>query len=158
MNAIHDYLPILRQTSIFGGLPDKDLEKIYNNGLVITHKEGYEIIKEKTPATEIYVILKGSAKVILHPNHENLAIAQLGTGACFGEISVIGILDHSASVFTKEPSTFMVIPKHFLVDISQNDMRLFSLIILNIAREIARRLYDTDAIVLHYGGLESQEP
>jgi CRP-like cAMP-binding protein len=67
---------------------------------------------------------------------------------------VIGIQDHSASAVVIDQSVLLVLSRQILMTLFETDKGLFSLLILNIAREIARRLHHTDEILLHYGKWE----
>ncbi|MDD5674706.1 MAG: Crp/Fnr family transcriptional regulator, partial [Chitinivibrionales bacterium] len=113
--------------------------------------------REGTPASDIEVIVKGRVVVFLERSGRVLNITEFGQGDCVGEISVIGILNHTASVKALEPTTVLVFAKQLLMDIFHTDPRLFSLVILNIARELARRLHHTNEILLNYSGLQAQQ-
>jgi hypothetical protein len=43
-----------------------------------------------------------------------------------------------------------------LMSVYEKDKDVFSMLILNIARELARRLYKTDQVLLHYGKRRSE--
>jgi CRP-like cAMP-binding protein len=64
---------------------------------------------------------------------------------------VIGIQNHSASAVAKEDTELSVLTRTMLMDIYDRDKNTFSMLILNIARELARRLHHTDQVLLHYG-------
>jgi hypothetical protein len=52
----------------------------------------------------------------------------------------------------------IVLSRRALLSIYQSDKKLFSLLILNIAREASRRLHRTEEIMLHYVCCSRQEP
>jgi CRP-like cAMP-binding protein len=145
-------LPLLRDVTIFGGLTDETIRHIVEQCSVISFKAREVVIQEGTPGKEIYIILKGRVKVVLGLDTDHpLEVTEFGPGNCLGEVSLIGILTHSASVMALEDTEVLVISKQLLMDIVKDDKNLFSLLILNIARELARRLYHTNEILLHYG-------
>ncbi len=69
--------------------------------------------------------------------------------------AIIGIQKHCASAVIVNGAQVLVFPRHVLMDIYNNDKELFSLLILNIARELARRLYRTDQELLKIKGQQS---
>jgi CRP/FNR family cyclic AMP-dependent transcriptional regulator len=144
--------PIVEKVSIFGGLTGSELQQIYEQCDIMTAKAGEVLIREKTPATEIFIILKGRVKIVLGIDDNPLEVTEFGAGECVGETSVIGVLNHSASVVAVEDSTLLVFTRRHLTDIFHRDKNLFAFIILNIARELARRLHHTDEILQSYGG------
>ena len=82
---------------------------------------------------------------------EPIELMQCGPGSCIGEASVIGIQMHSASAVIVEDAVLMVLRRQILMQLFEDNKALFSLLILNIARELARRLHHTDEVLLHYG-------
>ncbi len=67
-------------------------------------------------------------------------IIELGRGASLGEASVIGIQPHSTTAVITEEATLMVLSRSLLHQLHTEDCQLFSLLILNMARELARRV------------------
>lgn len=141
----------LKTVTIFSGIDNKNLEQIYSKCKIVNNKKGDVIIEEETDATEIFILLKGRVKIVLNLKKEPLVeIVELGPGSCVGEASIIGIQKHCASAIIMEDSEVLVFPRQVLMDIYNKDKELFSLLILNIARELARRLYRTDQALLKY--------
>ena len=150
MYSKEDLHALLKSVTIFSGIDDTNLEKIYTQCEVVAKKAGEVIIEEDTDATQIFILLHGRVKIILNLKKEPLEIVELGPGHCVGEASIIGIQKHCASAVIIEDSEVLVFPRHVLMEIYNNDKELFSLLILNIARELARRLYKTDQALLRY--------
>ena len=151
-NEIHQ---LLKSVTIFSGVDDDNLEKIFSQCEVTEKKAGYVLIEEDTEATQIFIILSGTVKIVLNLKKDPLEIVELGPGHCVGEASIIGIQKHCASAVIDEDARVLVFPRHVLMDIYNNDKELFSLLILNIARELARRLYRTDQALLKIKGQQS---
>ncbi|MDO5576944.1 MAG: cyclic nucleotide-binding domain-containing protein [Fibrobacter sp.] len=154
--TIQTVLPILKDVTIFSGFSDDEIGRICESCTVLDAKEGELIVEEKTPAKEIFIQLKGRANVVLNIREAPIELMEFGPGSCIGEASVIGIQNHSASVVITENSTLLVLSRQVLMNIFENDKAIFSLLILNIAREIARRLHHTDETLLHYGKLDKK--
>ncbi len=146
-----DLLPILRKVTIFAGLPERNLVEISQRCEVVSFRAGEIIIREETPGRDILITLRGRVKIVLGINDQPIEVIEFGPGNCLGEVSVIGILNHSASVIALEDCDLLVLSKQLLMDVFNQDKELFSILILNIARELARRLHYTDSILLEYG-------
>ena len=82
-------------------------------------------------------------KVVIHKK-------ELGVGECFGEASLMSMHPHTASAVATEDTEVIVLSRHALNQLRYEDPPLFSLLLINIARELARRLKMTDDILLHY--------
>jgi len=148
---VAELLQILRNVTIFAGIPEENLRHISEQCDVVSFKSGEIIIKEDTPGKDIMVTLRGKVKIVLGMDRHPIEVVEFGPGNCLGEVSVIGILNHSASVVAVEDTDLMVISKQLLMGIFNEDKELFSIIILNIARELARRLHFTDSVLMEYG-------
>jgi len=149
--VISQILPILKCVTVFSGFSEEQIQNICEKCKYIEAEDGDIILEEKKPATEIFIILKGKVTIILNIHENPLEIVEFGPGNCIGEASVIGIQPHSASAMAKGGATLLVLTRQILMQLYDSDKSLFSLLILNIARELARRLYRTDGILLHYG-------
>jgi CRP/FNR family transcriptional regulator, cyclic AMP receptor protein len=154
--TIQAILPILKTVTIFSGFSDEEITRICESCMIMEAKVGELIMEENSAAKEIFIILKGKANVILNLKEDPLELMEFGPGSCIGEASVIGIQNHSASAVVVEEAMLLVLSRQILMEIFEKDKAVFSLLILNIAREIARRLHHTDEILLHYGKLEKK--
>lgn len=146
-----DLLETLEHVTIFSGFTHEDLTDICSKCSLVEARNGEIIFEEGTPATEILILLKGRVAVVLNMKNEPIELMQCKPGSCIGEASVIGIQMHSAAAVVLEDATLMVLRRQVLMDLFEDDKGLFSLLILNIARELARRLHHTDEVLLHYG-------
>jgi len=149
-------LPILRNVTIFSGLTENEISSIARSCDIMNAAVGDVLLEEGKAATEIFIILQGRINLVLNMHDNPLKIFDFGAGYCIGEASVIGIQNHSASAVVLEEASLMILSRKVLMDIFETNSRLFSLLILNIAREIARRLHHTDEILLHYGRMKRQ--
>lgn len=150
-STVGDILHILKKVTIFSGLCEKDICTIYENCDIMDANIGDVLLKEGTPATEIFILLCGRISIMLNIDQTPLEVGDFGPGHCIGEASVIGIQNHSATAVVMENTTLLVLSRKVLMSLYESNPVLFSHLILNIAREIARRLHHTDEILLHYG-------
>jgi len=147
---IENLIPILNKISIFGGFNDSQLYKIFRVLEKASYKNLEYIFKQGSAPTHIYIITKGRVRMIQEVEGKNYQLFEFGQGNCIGEDSVIGIQPHTLSAIAIGEVELAVISKRVLLDFYKTDKDLFTLLILNIAREISRRLKLTDNLLLHY--------
>lgn len=147
---IENVLPILNKISIFGGLNDMQLYKVFRLLETVEYKKGEIIFRKGDKPSHIYIIEKGRVELLLEGKRYALERAIFEVGQCFGESAVIGIQPHTATALTLEDCQLIVLSRKTLMSIFDCDKELFGLLILNIARETCHRLNKTDEILLHY--------
>jgi CRP-like cAMP-binding protein len=148
--SFSEMAPILKNVTVFSGFDEANIRMICDRCRVLSFDPGSVIIEENTPATEIYIILRGNVSIVLGLRSEPFELLRFGGGNCLGEASVIGIQKHSASAIAIEKSALLVLSRSVLMELFEVDKALFSLLILNIARELARRLYHSNELILKY--------
>jgi CRP/FNR family cyclic AMP-dependent transcriptional regulator len=147
---IADVLPILNEISIFAGLTDKQLLTLFRLLEKVCYKKGEKVFEQGNQPSHIYIIQSGSVKLVINEKSDPLELIVFGQGHCFGETSVIGIQPHAATAVAVEDTELIVLSRNALLSLLKTDLDLFSILILNIAREACRRLHKTDEILLHY--------
>jgi CRP/FNR family cyclic AMP-dependent transcriptional regulator len=147
---IADVLPILNEISIFAGLSEKQLNTLIQLLEKTCYTKGEKVFEQDSQPSHIYIILSGSVKVVINEKSDPLELIVFGEGYCFGETSVIGIQPHAATAIAVEDTELIVLSRNALLSLMKIDLELFSILILNIAREACRRLHKTDEILLHY--------
>jgi CRP/FNR family cyclic AMP-dependent transcriptional regulator len=149
-----DLYSFLKKVTIFSSFSLDVLHELFGACPRIKRKTGDVVIEEGTPASEIYIIIRGRVSIMLDRKGNPFELAEFGPGDCIGEASVIGVQNHSASAIVKDDAELFVLTRSMLMGVYEKDKDVFSMLILNIARELARRLYKTDQILLHYGKTE----
>ena len=147
---IEDVLPVLNDISIFAGLSDAQLYKLFGLLRKTHYKAGENVFEEGTQPSHIYVVQSGSVKLVVNAEQTPLELIVFKKGHCFGETSVIGIQPHAATAVCVEDTELIVLSRNTLLSLYKSDLEMFSTLVLNIAREACRRLAKTDEILLHY--------
>src|SRR5439155_5272745 len=120
---------------------------------------GATVVEEGTPGRELYVIDAGSADVLkCAPDGREVKIAELGAGACFGEMALVGIMRRSATVRARSPLRALVLPYAQVGRLADQHPQTFTMLVMNLARELCRRLQHADAILGQFGLLRSPHP
>jgi CRP-like cAMP-binding protein len=143
---------ILATHPIFGGLGTEELERLLELGEVRELPRGELVFREGEPGRELFIVLEGRVEVVARlDTDQQRTLATLGAGDCFGEMSLIDIQRRSASVIATEASRFLVLSTRAFRDLQTWRLESYTLIVLNIAREISRRLRKADARIVELG-------
>jgi len=131
---------ILQKYSLFGGLMEEQIEGI----LPFMHEEKYNIdellITEGKANDKIFFIIEGQVSV----TKKDVLLTRFSEGEAFGEIEVLDVMPAAASIKALSPVTVMTISNKSLRDVYKKDVAVFSLIIMNLARDLSRRLRKMD--------------
>jgi len=147
---IEEVLPILNRISILAGLSEKQLYSLFRLLQKVSYRKGETIFEQGDEPSYIYIIESGQVKLVIDKEGTPLELVAFETGRCFGEASLIGIQRHAATAVATQDTQLIVLSRKALLSIYKTDLELFSLLILNIAREVCRRLHESDEILLHY--------
>ena len=147
---VDSVLSILARISIFGGITDGQRKEIFRRLEAGVFKKGDCIFKKGDESNYIYIVKKGMVDLLITDNDVILHKKNLGVGECFGEASLMSMHSHMATAVAAEESEIIVLSKHALNELRHEDPELFSLLLINIARELARRLKTTDDLLLHF--------
>ncbi len=135
---IEDIIP---QISIFGGIERQYIDKLIPHCELIKKCEGDFLYRENDPASEIFIVLSGKIKLVLNYGTNPLELIELSGGCSLGETSVIGIEPHGSTAVVTEDVTLLVLSRMILDRLHKQEPEVFTVLILNIARELARRLH-----------------
>ncbi len=147
---IETVVPILSEIAIFGGFEDRQLHEIFKYLEEAVFRQGDYIFRKGDDPSHIYIVKKGKIDLLITRQQVILRKKTLAVGDCFGVASLMAMHKHTATVIAVEDSEVMVLSRRALLQLQREDSKLFSLLMMNIARELARRLELTDDILLHY--------
>jgi CRP/FNR family transcriptional regulator, cyclic AMP receptor protein len=141
---------LLGELAIFGALGDRALEQIDRLLQVHHFGAGCLVVCEGHTDKNVFIVESGEVEVLKDcsgPDTASVRLAILGPGACFGEMSLIDVMPRSASVRTTRPSVLLSFSNADLFFIYQWDLETFTLIMMNLARELSRRLRIADRLL-----------
>ncbi|WP_319370719.1 cyclic nucleotide-binding domain-containing protein [uncultured Ilyobacter sp.] len=127
-------MSILNKITLFGGFEKNNLEYLLNNLSEIFIEKGEVIFKEGDSPTDIYIVLEGRAEFFLN-GEKFLDIEQ---GFSMAETAVLGIQKHVFTAIAATDMELLVLSKQKLMELFHENKDVFSLLILNMARELAR--------------------
>ena len=130
----------LQRYSIFGGLLEEQIESILPLMQFENFTPDENIITEGEPNDKIYFLIKGQVAVIKN----GIELSCFNEGEAFGEMEVLDIMPSIASIKSLTQVTTMSISNKGLREIYKLDVKIFSLMIMNLARDLSRRLRRMD--------------
>jgi CRP-like cAMP-binding protein len=141
----------LREVGLFGALSDEFLEHLVSTLHIVQCMPGETIFKEGDPAREMYLVLDGEIEVLKKSRRgRETRVAILGPNDCFGEMSIIDMQPRSATVRTLGPARLLKISTEEMDALYRHDLKSYTLIVLNIARDLSRRLRVTDGLLADF--------
>jgi CRP-like cAMP-binding protein len=143
----------LRDIGLFGGLSDETLQHLASSLRIINRGAGELVFAEGAEAREFYVLLRGEVEIFKASKAGAEArLARLSSKHWFGEMSVFDVQRRSASVRTLLPCRLLVVTARDLDALYRRDLKSYTLLVLNVTREIARRLRLVDELVADFIG------
>ncbi|KYG09107.1 protein kinase [Sorangium cellulosum] len=138
----------LREIGLFGGLGDHVLQGLADTLELLELQPGAVAFREGDNGREMFVLLAGEMEVLKRSKRDVEArVAVLGPSDWFGEMSILDVMPRSATVRAIAPSRLMRVTAHDLDALYRRDLRSYTLLVLNIAREMSRRLRVADSLL-----------
>ena len=133
---------MLQDMSIFAAVSAPSLRLLLEHAHTqIVEKGGY-FFREGDEGTALYVLERGSVTVVKRWQGEDYVVRTIGQGDFFGEIALLDFLPRSASVIAEEDCQALVFRALDVLALAKRDLEQFTMIYMNIARQMGRRLRD----------------
>lgn len=142
----------LRDIGLFGGISDESLARLATELPELRAEPGKTVVNEGDLSTEMFVVIGGELEVVKRAlDGSTVRVAMLGPGDWFGEMAILDVQPRSASVRALAPSLLLTMSAdqvdRLLYRVSPKD---YSLLVMNIARELSRRLRVADGILAQF--------
>ncbi|MDX1587888.1 MAG: cyclic nucleotide-binding domain-containing protein [Oleiphilaceae bacterium] len=135
-----DRIRLLQQVPIFGGITAENLGFLLREGQRLCFRRGQYLFREGDPAEVIYVLESGAVQVFRQQGPERHTLHRLGEGDCLGEMALIDLFPRSASALAETDGSAIAFSPEAMLGLYQKDLEQFTLIQMNLARELSRRL------------------
>lgn len=138
----------LADIGLFGGLDESVLTDFVQALPVLMLTPGEVVFREGDPGRELYVLLAGEMEVVKSSKGPREArVAVFGPGDWFGDMSILDIMPRSATVRAVAPARVLKMSASDLESLYRRDIKAYAIVVLNIAREMSRRLRVADGIL-----------
>jgi CRP-like cAMP-binding protein len=133
----------LSKYSLFGGLLLEQIEELLPLMKHETYAAGEDIIAEGKRNDRIRFIISGRVEVLKN----GLVLSERREGDTVGEMELLDMLPAAATVRSVGPVEVTSLSNTTLHEIYKRDIKAFSLIVMNLARDLSRRLHRMDELV-----------
>jgi CRP/FNR family cyclic AMP-dependent transcriptional regulator len=141
----------LRGIGLFGALPDEVLAYLCQTLEGLEVGAGEPVFREGDSGRELFVVLEGRLEVLKRSTAGvDTPVASLGPQDWFGEMSVLDVQPRSATVRALSPARLLRVRAADLDALYRRDLKAYTLLVLNIARELSRRLRAADALLVNF--------
>lgn len=138
---------LLEKVPIFAGLNETALELLLQQAKQQDYPESAVVVREGESSNRFFLIGSGSVRVYKNFGQtDQIELATLGPKDFFGEMCILETLPRSATVQAAAPSTLFTISSLAFHKLYQDLPSQHSILILNIARDLSRRIRRLDHI------------
>ena len=137
-------IKLLQQMPIFGGVSAETIRSLHEQAEVVSIRQGDLFFDQGAVADGVYVLERGQAVVMKSCQGHTYRLNSLQVGDCFGEMSIIDLARRSAAVEAIEDCRAIRLSIAGLHDVYKTRPDQYILILMNMAREISRRLRIAD--------------
>lgn len=137
-------LACLQGMPVFGGVDGAALGWLIERAPRVRVPAGGWFFREGDPGTTMYVLLAGRVELTRVLDGHDEALGFLGPGDCFGEMALLDLSPRSATVRAAEDTAALAIDNRLLFRLYQQAPESYTIILMNLGRELSRRLREAD--------------
>ncbi|MBI1384517.1 MAG: cyclic nucleotide-binding domain-containing protein [Rhizobiales bacterium] len=139
--SILDDVSMLRRIPLFAQIDTGKLKLLAFSSERLQYSVGQSLFRQGEEADHAYVVVDGSADVIVETPAGPVTVAMIQRNALVGEIGLLCDVGRTATITAREPLTVLKISKeHFLKLLEESPSTA-----RGVMRELAQRLADTTA-------------
>ena len=139
---------LLRGCPLFFELYDREIAKIVNHCTVVTVQDGDKVFEDGAEGSEIYIVLTGRAKVVKQMGSHQIEVQTLLPGDIFGEMVILDEPHRNSDVVAVGETCILEIRYEDFFVVFKKEPKIFGLMVLNLARMIARRLSSSNDVII----------
>lgn len=148
----------LRGVALFAGLGESDFAALADTLRARRLPPGTVVFREGDPAHALFVLLEGELEVTKRSRRGTDArVAILGPNDTFGEMSLLDMQPRSATVRTLSPVRLVEFGADALDELNRRDLHAYAVLVLNLARDLSRRLRVADGLVASFAATFADE-
>lgn len=133
----------LQRYSLFGGLQDEEIDLVRPYLELATWQPGEFVLREGETNGRLHFVLDGLVRV----TKRNRTLVDLGEGETFGEVELLDVMPAVASIVAVKPTKLAMISNRSLHSLYKSNPALFAMLVMNLARDLARRLRRMDELM-----------
>jgi len=133
----------LRQLPLFSGLPDEDLDDLYEMAELVELRSGQVLMEEGDPGDSLYIATEGHFEISKRTGERDVVIAGSGAGDVIGEISLLEGSPRTATVRAVSNARLVKISREAFTQLLERSPSAS----LNMLRTVTARLRNTEAML-----------
>ena len=137
-------IELLQRMPVFGGIRAGIIQFLLDLCPVVSVPANEFFFHEHDQADSMFVLEKGKVAVLKAWRGQDYLLRTLKEGDCFGEMALMDLGPRSASIRAIEDCTAICLSAANLYRLYAQDLEQFTLIQMNMGREVCRRLRETD--------------
>jgi CRP-like cAMP-binding protein len=137
-------IDLLQHMPVFGGVRADILQFLLGVCPLVSVLAKEYFFREHDQADSMFVLEAGKVAVLKSWHGQEYLLGTLKEGDCFGEMAVMDLCPRSASVRAVEDCTAIRLSAANLHQVYEQDLKQFTLIQMNMGREVTRRLREAD--------------
>ncbi len=141
--SLNEDVEVLRRISMFAKVEPAKLKLLAFTSERVTFDSGQELFHQGDVADAAYIIIEGTADVIVETPTGPLTVAQLGRNDLVGEIGIICDVPRTATVKAASRVTTLQISRDLFLRMLED----FPVMALEVMRDLARKVEHANAVV-----------
>src|ERR1043165_9482044 len=137
---LNEEVELLKGVPILSKIEPAKLKLLAFTSERVNYNEGQEVCHQGDPGDTMYVILGGTADVLIDTPSGQIAVAAMKRNSFFGEIAILCDVPRTATIKAREPLATLKITKDMLYRLVAE----FPEMAIEIMRELAHRVEDTN--------------
>ena len=137
-------IQMLQATPIFGAIDEATINWLLQGATMHAVSQGEHVFREGDIGSSVYVIQEGKFTIYRHWNGKEYRLREPRAGDFFGEMALMDCSTRSATVVADTDGRLIQITAAQLGELYALRPEQYTLIIMNLGREVCRRLRDAD--------------
>ncbi len=138
------HVELLQNMPLFGGVSKEAIEFLLEHMTTMRLAAGESFFAEEESGTAMYVLEQGEVELVRNWRDKPRRLAVLGAGDCFGEMALMDFQRRSATARALTDCEALEISVADLHGLYKRDLEQFTIIQMNMGREVSRRLRAAD--------------
>lgn len=143
-------IKLLQNVPVFGGIDASMIKLVLSFSSFVDIKRGDNFFSEGDLGCSMFILQSGKVAVVRSRDHKEHLVRYIDEGDCFGEMAIIDHYPRSATVRAEVDCSAIEIPSSALLEVYKQDMEQFTMIQMNMGREVSRRLREMSDRLFEY--------
>jgi CRP-like cAMP-binding protein len=132
----------LKHCELFSGLSASEIKSVLAVSHIRDYSEGEKIFSDGTMGLCLYLIVKGSVRILIENEGKTTLLNEFSNGEFFSEVHLFSETFHTVSCAAKEVTRLIVFSKPDIEDLIKIKPRLGNKFLLNFFEFFSRKLDD----------------